>query len=93
MGLYIVFYTICMTFYFYATMCTEVTIVEYMPTIVPVEDAEVSKQLERSFKKAKMTIKTSAEVTSVDTSGTGCKVTVKTKKGEEIRPRRELREN
>ena len=70
--------------YFYATMGTEVTIVEYMPNIVPVEDAEVSKQLERSFKKAKIGIKTSAEVTSVDTSGTGCKVTVKTKKGEEV---------
>lgn len=70
--------------YFYATMGTEVTIVEYMPTIVPVEDAEISKQLERSFKKAKIGIKTNAEVTSVDTSGSGCKVTVKTKKGEEV---------
>ncbi|MCT4623034.1 MAG: dihydrolipoyl dehydrogenase [Schleiferiaceae bacterium] len=70
--------------YFYATMGTEVTIVEYMPNIVPVEDVEVSKQLERSFKKAKIGIKTNAEVTSVDTSGTGCKVNVKTKKGEEV---------
>ncbi len=70
--------------YFYATMGTEVTIVEFMPNIVPVEDTEVSKQLERSFKKAKIGIKTNAEVTSVDTSGTGCKVTVKTKKGEEV---------
>jgi dihydrolipoamide dehydrogenase len=70
--------------YFYATMGTEVTIVEFMPNIVPVEDVEVSKQLERSFKKAKIGIKTNAEVTSVDTSGTGCKVTVKTKKGEEV---------
>ena len=70
--------------YFYATMGTEVTIVEFMPNIVPVEDVEVSKQLERSFKKAKIGIKTNAEVTSVDTSGTGCKVTMKTKKGEEV---------
>jgi dihydrolipoamide dehydrogenase len=70
--------------YFYATMGTEVTIVEFMPNIVPVEDIEISKQLERSFKKAKIGIKTNAEVTSVDTSGTGCKVTVKTKKGEEV---------
>jgi dihydrolipoamide dehydrogenase len=69
--------------YFYATMGTEVTIVEYMPNIVPVEDEEVSKQLERSFKKAGIKIMTSAEVTAVDTAGTGCKVAVKTKKGEE----------
>jgi len=70
--------------YFYSTIGTEVTIVEYLPNIVPVEDIEVSKQLERSFKKAKIKIKTSSEVTSVDTSGEGCKVTVKTKKGEEV---------
>lgn len=69
--------------YFYATMGTEVTIVEYMPNIVPVEDEDVSKQLERSFKKAGISIMTSAEVTHVDTSGKGCVVTVKTKKGEE----------
>ena len=70
--------------YFYSTMGTEVTIVEYMPNIVPVEDEEVSKQLERSFKKAGMKIMTSAEVTAVDTKGDGCKVTVKTKKGDEV---------
>lgn len=70
--------------YFYATMGTEVTVVEYMPHIVPVEDEEVSKQLERSFKKAGIKIMTNAEVTSVDTKGTGCKVHVKTKKGEEV---------
>ncbi len=70
--------------YFYSTIGTEVTIVEFMPNIVPVEDIEVSKQLERSFKKAKIGIKTSSEVTSVDTSGAGCKVHVKTKKGEEV---------
>lgn len=69
--------------YFYQTMGTEVTLVEYMPNIVPVEDEEVSKQLERSFKKIKMNVKTNAEVTNVDTSGAGCVVTVKTKKGEE----------
>ncbi len=69
--------------YFYNSIGTEVTIVEYMPNIVPVEDEEVSKQLERSFKKSKINIMTSAEVTGVDTSGTGCKVSVKTKKGEE----------
>jgi dihydrolipoamide dehydrogenase len=57
--------------------------VEYLPNIVPLEDEEVSKQLERSFKKAGISIKTDAEVTKVDTAGAGCVVTVKTKKGEE----------
>ena len=70
--------------YFYNSMGTEVTVVEYMPNIVPVEDEDVSKQLERSFKKAGVKIKTSAEVTHVDTSGEGVKATVKTAKGEEI---------
>ena len=65
-------------------MGTEVTIVEYLPKIVPLEDDEVSKQLERSFKKSGIKIMTSAEVTSVDTSGKGVKATVKTKKGEEV---------
>ncbi len=70
--------------YFYNAMGTEVTIVEYLPTIVPVEDEEVSKQLERSFKKAGIKIMTSSEVTQVDTAGSGCKVTVKNKKGEQV---------
>jgi dihydrolipoamide dehydrogenase len=69
--------------YFYNAMGTEVTVVEYMPRIVPVEDEDVSKQLERSFKKSGITIMTSTEVTAVDTSGKGVKATVKTKKGEE----------
>lgn len=69
--------------YFYNSIGTEVTIVEYMDRIVPVEDTEVSKQLERSYKKSGMKIMTKAEVTAVDTKGSGCKVTVKTKKGEE----------
>ncbi len=69
--------------YFYNSIGTEVTIVEFMDRIVPVEDEEVSKQLERIYKKADMKIMTSSEVTKVDTKGTGCKVTVKTKKGEE----------
>ncbi|MEJ2003677.1 MAG: dihydrolipoyl dehydrogenase [Cyclobacteriaceae bacterium] len=69
--------------YFYNTIGTEVTIVEFMPRIVPVEDEEVSKALERNFKKAGINIMTSSEVTAVDTKGRGCKVTVKTKKGEE----------
>jgi dihydrolipoamide dehydrogenase len=70
--------------YFYNAIGTEVTIVEYLPNIVPVEDEEVSKQLARSFKKAGMTIMTESSVEKVDTSGTGCKVTVKTKKGEDV---------
>lgn len=69
--------------YFYNAMGTEVTVVEYMPRIVPVEDEDVSKQLERSFKKSGINIMTSTEVTAVDTSGKGVKATVKTKKGEE----------
>ena len=70
--------------YFYNSMGTDVTIVEYLPGIVPVEDEDISKQLERSFKKSGIKIMTSAEVTSVDTSGKSVKATVKTKKGEEV---------
>lgn len=69
--------------YFYNSIGTEVTIVEYMDRIVPVEDVEVSKALEKIYKKAGMKIMTSSEVTGVDTKGTGCKVKVKTAKGEE----------
>ncbi|HLU84180.1 MAG TPA: dihydrolipoyl dehydrogenase [Vicingaceae bacterium] len=74
----------CEFAYFYNAMGVEVTIVEYLPNIVPLEDEEVSKQLERSFKKAGMKIMTNSAVESVDTKGAGCKVKVKTKKGEEI---------
>ena len=70
--------------YFYNSMGTQVTIVEYLPNVVPVEDEDISKQLERSFKKSGIKIKTSTKVTSVDTSGNGVKATVKTKKGDEI---------
>lgn len=70
--------------YFYNSIGTQVTLVEFMPNIVPIEDEEVSKQLERSFKKSGMKVMTSSTVESVDTSGDICKVTVKTKKGEEI---------
>jgi dihydrolipoamide dehydrogenase len=69
--------------YFYNAIGTEVTIVEYLPNIVPVEDEDVSKQLEKSFKKAGINILTNASVESVDTSGTGCVVSIKTAKGEE----------
>lgn len=70
--------------HFYNSMGTAVTIVEFQPTIVPVEDIDVSKQMERSFKKAGIKIMTNSSVESVDTSGKGVKATVKTKKGEEI---------
>lgn len=69
--------------YFYNAIGTEVTIVEYMPNIVPIEDTDVSKQLEKSFKKAGVNVMTNASVESVDTKGKGCKVKVKTAKGEE----------
>jgi dihydrolipoamide dehydrogenase len=69
--------------YFYNAIGTEVTIIEYMPNIVPIEDEEVSKQLEKSFKKSGISILTNASVESVDTAGKGCVVTVKTAKGEE----------
>ena len=67
---------------FYNSMGTEVTIVEFQPTIVPVEDKDVSKQFERSLKKAGIKIMTNSSLESVDTSGAGVKATVKTKKGE-----------
>ena len=69
--------------YFYNAMGTEVVLVEYLSNIIPVEDEEVSKQLSRSFKKSGIKIMTDSQVTDVDTSGEGCKVKVKTKKGEE----------
>jgi dihydrolipoamide dehydrogenase len=70
--------------YFYHSLGTKVTLIEVLPNIVPIEDEEVSKTLERSFKKAGMKVLTGVSVESVDTSGEGCKVTVKTKKGDEV---------
>jgi dihydrolipoamide dehydrogenase len=66
---------------FYNTMGTKVTIVEFMPNIVPVEDEEISKHLEKSLKKSGIDIMTNASVESVDTSGNGVKANVKTKDG------------
>lgn len=70
--------------HFYNAMGTEVTIVEFMPNIVPVEDEDISKQMERSMKKAGVTIMTNASVERIDTSGKGVKAFVKTAKGEEV---------
>ena len=69
--------------HFYNSMGTEVTIVEYLPNLVPLEDEEVSKQFERSFKKAGIKVMTNSSVEKLDTSGKTVKATVKTKKGEE----------
>jgi dihydrolipoamide dehydrogenase len=67
--------------YFYATMGTKVTVVEFLPNIVPVEDEDVSKQLEKSFKKIGIDVMVDSSVESVDTKGEGCKVNIKTKTG------------
>jgi dihydrolipoamide dehydrogenase len=69
--------------YFYNSIGTKVTIVEFLPRIVPNEDEEISKQLERNYKKAGINIMTNSSVESVDTSGNGCKVKVKTATGTE----------
>ena len=70
--------------HFYNAMGTEVTIVEFLPNIVPLEDEDISKQMERSMKKAGVKIMTNSSVEKIDVSGTGVKATVKTAKGEEI---------
>jgi dihydrolipoamide dehydrogenase len=70
--------------YFYSTLGTKVTIVEFLPRIVPVEDEEISKELEKNFKKNGIDVMTSSEVTSVDTSGNGVKAKVKTANGEVV---------
>lgn len=67
--------------YFYNAIGTKVTLVEFLPNIIPVEDEEVSKTLERSFKKSGITVMTNASVESVDTTGKLCKVKIQTKKG------------
>ncbi|KPL16815.1 MAG: hypothetical protein AMS26_03160 [Bacteroides sp. SM23_62] len=69
--------------HFYNSMGTGVTLVEVLPNVVPLEDEEVSRQLERSFKKTGMKVMTGSTVESVDTKGKKCKVKVKTRKGEE----------
>ena len=67
--------------YFYNAIGTEVTLVEFLPSIVPLEDEEVSKQLEKSFKKSGIKVMTNASVESADTTGNGCVVSIKTAKG------------
>jgi dihydrolipoamide dehydrogenase len=69
--------------HFYNAMGTDVTLVEFMPNIVPIEDIEISKQFEKSLKKAGIKVMTNSSVETVDTSGEGVVATIKTKKGEE----------
>lgn len=68
--------------YFYNAMGTKVTLVEFMPNLVPVEDEEVSKALAKSFKSAGIEVMLNSEVTSVNTAGKGCVVQVKSPDGE-----------
>ena len=68
--------------FFFTSMGVKVTLVEFLPNVVPNEDEEVSKQVERAFKKLKMTVMTDASVTHVDTTGEKCVCTIATKKGE-----------
>ncbi len=68
--------------YFYHALGTKVTIIEFLPRLVPVEDEEISKELEKTYKKSGMEIMTSSEVTAVDASGNGVKAKVKTPNGE-----------
>jgi len=70
--------------FFFHSLGTKITLIEILPNIVPLEDEEISKTLERSFKKTGMKIMTGSSVESVDTTGDTCKVRIKTKKGEEI---------
>jgi len=70
--------------HFYNAMGTDVTLVEFLPNIVPVEDEDISKQFERSLKKAGINIMTNSSVERVDTSGNGVKATVKTEKGDVV---------
>ena len=69
--------------YFYNAMGVDVTLVEFLPNIVPVEDIDVSKQLQRSFKKSGIKVMTNSSVEKVDAAGKGCKVLIKTKTGDE----------
>lgn len=70
--------------FFFTSMGVKVTLVEFLPNVLPVEDEEVSKQIERCFKKLKMTVMTEASVTNVDTTGEKCVCTIATKKGEKV---------
>ncbi|WP_417153974.1 dihydrolipoyl dehydrogenase [Rikenella microfusus] len=69
---------------FFSTLGTQVTVVEYAPNLAPLEDEEISKLLERSFRKAKIAVMTGTEVKNVTAHGSGCTVDVVGKKGEQV---------
>ncbi len=71
----------CEFAYFYNALGTKVTLVEFLPNVIPIEDEEVSKELERNFRKQGIATLLNSSVESVDTSGSGCKVNVKTPQG------------
>jgi dihydrolipoamide dehydrogenase len=68
--------------YFYNSMGTKVTIVEFLPRVVPVEDEDISKELEKQFKKQGIEIMVNSSVEAVEQSGNGVKARVKTPNGE-----------
>ena len=75
--------------YFYNSIGTNVTVVEYLPNIVPLEDSDISKELEKSFKKKGIKIMTSSEVMSVEKTKNKVIALVKNN-GEEIKIESEI---
>jgi dihydrolipoamide dehydrogenase len=69
--------------WFYASLGTRVTLVEYLPSVVPGEDRDISAQLGRSFKKMGITVLTGTSVEAAEVDGDKCKALIKSKKGEE----------
>ena len=70
--------------FFYRSLGVEVTIIEFMDRVLPIEDDDTCAQISRSFRKAGIKVMVSSSVKSVDTTGELCKLTVETKKGEEV---------
>ena len=68
---------------FYATLGVKVTVVEYLPRMMPLEDEEVSKTMERAFRKLRATVLTSTTVKGVKIAGDRCEVEIEGKKGPE----------
>src|SRR3954453_13978633 len=61
----------------------EVTVIEMLPRIVPVEDEDISKELERVFKKQKIRVETGAKAENIEKTGTGVKLTLTTRDGKQ----------
>ena len=74
----------CEFAYFYNTLGVKVTLIEFLPNIVPVEDEEISKELEKSFKKQGIVVMTNSAVEKVESGGSGSRVTVKTLQGQQV---------